>query len=56
MAPCFEGTFGFLGAGKTGETGCSVHFKKRSMIEDIRLWLQAVNKNNYGNKLILIVK
>ena len=38
MSPRFEETFGFLGAGKTGETGCSVRFKKRSMIEDIRLW------------------
>ena len=48
---CFEDSFGFVGAGKAGETGCSVRFKKRSMIEDIRLWQQAVNKNAYGSKL-----
>ena len=34
MTPCFEETFGFLGAGESGETGCSVRYKKRSMIED----------------------
>ena len=46
MTPCLEETFDFLGAGKTGETGCIVYFKKRFMIKEIRLPV----KKNYGNK------